>query len=1185
MTMFKYSKILIAILCLTLCNDILGQSRINFRDPEITKSFTVEEIKQSYFDYYKKHGCDNNDKINKRFFRWLQMSAPYIDENGYYSGKSSLAKVISNSKKPVQTLSTTSNWSEIPFTELSKGGSGNGRTSCMTVDPNNANIIYSVSANGGVWKSIDHGLNWTLINADLPVIGVSAIAIDPNNSNVIYIGTGDAWKLETPADGVYKSTDGGTSWNKITNLSLVSWKKESYTVININPNNSNKIIVGTGENGYLVSNDAGATWSNTYQDESITDMHFMPGSSLDVVSGNQYKGAYYSSDGGTTFLPATMANLPTSSIRRIELAVTPANPNIVYALIANGSGYHGIWKSVDKGKNYSLIKDGSPYLLSSSSSTNSGQSYIHCSLEVSELNEDVLFVGGINLWKSTNGGVDWSNLNPEYTFKGTSNSVHVDYCELNYENNNLYASNDGGLYYSSNDGSSWNYISTGINSHMVWAMNNSPTDKNLIAFGLQDNGPMVKRDASSTFIPGSSIGGDGMDCLIDSRNPNTIYAAPQGGTYSRSDDQGDTYTEVFSTTISGESAPFLSSIFQDPINPSRILIPHQNVWLTTNDGNSWTKTGDIIPGGYSGRIETMEISKKNPNVMIVRLLDWSKSGKERYPVYITQNAGVNWTRVNEYASLGSQHRVSSFAFDPTDESIVYALYQGDYDSNPTEVKVLFKSTDYGVTWQNITNGLAAGVVHRDLFITNDHDIFVASDAGIFLHDVSTNSWVSFMDNLPNLPIMELEYLENLKLLRAATYGRGIWETTYPDGATPCNVPTNITNNNLSNSIQLTWEHADAGAFAIKYKIEGTTTWSVVNVGNVKTHTINNLIENSNYDIQLGKICNQDTAFVYASTATSCENISDLSINITGENAAVSWSHSSLNTFTVKHRVKGSTTWITSVVNSKSATLSSLEDGKEYDVRIETPCLSPAIKDTVIFIPASSYCDVDNMLLDIQFTISNVVIGSDISNASNSLSRTYYDFTGMTVDSYQGGNLPIQVDVSNLFSNGDIALIKCWIDYNQNYAFESAELVMTETNSNSVNSTINIPLTAKLGNTRIRIMTVPAASTSLGACENLGFLKGQYVDYTLNVNTVTSVNSVSDNNNIRIYPNPVHEDLFIDLSKEMEINVEIVDVNGKLIKSEVINKSSHIDVKNLTKGVYMVNLKSGKSTSVVRFIKL
>ena len=318
---------------------------------------------------------------------------------------------------------------------------GVGRINNVTFDPNNDNILWVGSPSGGLWKSIDGGLSWTSNTDLLPNLGVSDIAIDPTNKNIMYIITGDRDSDDTYAYGLMKSTDGGSTWNT-TGLSFNVNSAYRGNRILIHPNNTNILLVSTRKSGYgetFRSTDGGENWDMVLQGPNLISMEFNtsnPNIIYGVTTGTSK--FYRSNDNGISWENMTYeAGLPNSGNSRAVVAVTPANSNVVYILYSSGNGgFGGLYKSTDGGYNFTLQSD-SPNILSweVNGSGTDGQGTYDLALAVSPINENIVFTGGINIWKSVNGGVNW-DISSHWYGNGGTEYVHADQHMLKYNPSN-----------------------------------------------------------------------------------------------------------------------------------------------------------------------------------------------------------------------------------------------------------------------------------------------------------------------------------------------------------------------------------------------------------------------------------------------------------------------------------------------------------------------------------------------------------------------------------------------------------------------------------------------------------------------------------------------------------------------------------------------------------------------------
>jgi len=302
--------------------------------------------------YWATHDKDVKGSGYKPYKRWEYFWKDFVDEDGYLPTNSELwniwlAKESRNATRDAQA--DNSNWVSLgptDFVNRPTSTANIGRVNVIIKDPNNANIYYAGAPAGGIWKSTDAGLSWTALGDNLPQIGVSGIAVDNNNSDIIYIATGDDDHSDTVSAGVFKSTDGGATWQQ-TGLNPNN-APNLMNDIYIHPTDSDILWVATSS-GVFKSTNAGNTWTNT-RSGNIRDIKIKPGnpSTVYAVSSTTF---YRSTNGGDSFNVVT-SGLPTSS-GRLVIDVTPANSNLVYVVSARTDNtYQGLYKSTNSGQSF-----------------------------------------------------------------------------------------------------------------------------------------------------------------------------------------------------------------------------------------------------------------------------------------------------------------------------------------------------------------------------------------------------------------------------------------------------------------------------------------------------------------------------------------------------------------------------------------------------------------------------------------------------------------------------------------------------------------------------------------------------------------------------------------------------------------------------------------------------------------
>ena len=430
-------------------------------------TINLYEIRASAEAYWKDRERFKKGSGFKPYMRWDHYWSHMMNTRGELPTSSQFWESWkTKSSLTARTPNPTAAWNPIGPEEVGVFSGrlpGTGRLNAVAVDPNNENIWYVGAPAGGIWKSTDAGQNWSNLFDDFPQIGVSGIAIDPNDSNTIYITTGDDDAADSYSIGVFKSTDGGQSWNE-TGGPLNPSGTNANILLNevvIDPTNSNIVWVA-GSTGLYKSTNAGASW-NRVQTGYISDFKLKPGSPNTVyavanghIGGGGNRTTFYKTENGVDFDVMQSAVLPTSA-GRVVLGVTPANPEVLYILAAETAQrsfrYQGFYKSENSGQTFSESPNNTNIMESS-------QAWFDLALEVSPTDANVVYMGCLNIWKSLNGGNNWFRLNQ--WFVNNEAYTHADIHTLKFFNDKLYAATDGGIYVSENDGTTFSDQTAGM---------------------------------------------------------------------------------------------------------------------------------------------------------------------------------------------------------------------------------------------------------------------------------------------------------------------------------------------------------------------------------------------------------------------------------------------------------------------------------------------------------------------------------------------------------------------------------------------------------------------------------------------------------------------------------------------------------------------------------------------------
>ena len=717
------------------------------------KKRLLEEMDEQEQENEGKEGKKEEKELAgwKQFKRWEWLKAPRV----YPSGSLLPPKDYFSTLQQLRSEQTRQgNWTFIGLNNTPANVypySGVGRVNCVRFDPANSSIIYAGAPSGGLWKSTDAGSTWTLWNTDaLGSLGVSDLAIDPQNSQVMYIASGDRDAASTYSLGVLKSTDGGLTWNT-TGLSWNVSQLGQTTRILIDPTNTQLLHVGTN-NGIYRSTDGGATFT-LVSSASAGDMEFKPGDPTTIYASTATQ-VYRSTNSGLTY--TLMYTI--SGAGGIAMAVTPANASYVYALAtdANTYGYKGLYRSTDGGSTFTLMSS-TPNILGSdcTGSDNSGQGWYNLAIAASPVNANNIFIGGIFIWSSTDGGATWTLKG---SYGGCASYVFPDVHDLIFlpgSGTHVYVGCDGGVFETQDNGGSWTGLNNGLEISQQYTIGQSASNASLILTSCQD----VGTDLLSGTTWSRLESGEATEVIIDRTNNSTMYGGGYNGLYKmRSDDGGATWTDIM-TGITG-SGSWVTPWIQDVSAASTLWSGYQEIFKSTNKGANWTQVSSL--GGTESFV-AMDQAQSNSQVLYAA---------RATSIIKTTNGGTSWTTVTGNLPV-SNAQIKYIEIDPSDANHVWVTFSGYSAADKVWV-----SYNGGSSWSNYSTGLpnlpANCIVHQNG--SSFGTLYVGMDVGVYYRDSLMGSWVAFSSGLPNVVVSEMEIQYAAGKLRAATYGRGMWET-------------------------------------------------------------------------------------------------------------------------------------------------------------------------------------------------------------------------------------------------------------------------------------------------------------------------------------------------------------------------------------------------------------------------
>ncbi len=585
-------KIYIFIVSMLFVFGVKGQHWTGLLQTENPTFFETQDAFNQYWEPYNvvngkyiENGAEKKAHGWKQFKRWEWFWEPRVDEDGLFPASDVNLTEWQNylDANPEVLNNTSSNWTYwgASFTSPSEPSIGVGRLNCIAFHPTNANIFWVGSPAGGLWKTIDGGSSWSTTTDNLPVMGVSDIAIDHTNTNIIYIATGDgdngSITGDTKSMGVYKSIDGGNTFNQ-TDLNWSVTEEKTIRRLLIDPVNPQVLIAATSDGIWRTGN-GGATFTEV-ESGPFKDIEFKPFNSSYVYGTTYYDGSnpntkiFRSINNGVTW--SQVASFPSGEVIRSNIAVSQAQPDLLDIVTVNTSrGFHGLYYSTNSGASGTFYNNsaGASYTYNSNgdctaatgnllgarydATSCAGQGNYDLAFATNPNDPNEMWLGGVNTWKSTDGGTNWSLMtmgnscpNP-LSWCYNPNNVLVQHADKHFFafhpiTNDIYECNDGGLFVSSDGGVSWTNKSDGLGIGQIYRIGGLSSISNHVITGLQDNGT---KELFNNLWYESPPGGDGMECIIDPTNGNIQYAAVQYGTIYKTTDGWTTKNIIVNRVI------------------------------------------------------------------------------------------------------------------------------------------------------------------------------------------------------------------------------------------------------------------------------------------------------------------------------------------------------------------------------------------------------------------------------------------------------------------------------------------------------------------------------------------------------------------------------------------------------------------------------------------------------------
>jgi gliding motility-associated-like protein len=665
---------------------------------------------------------------------------------------------------------TQGDWKPIGPTTLPVNNTGQmngmGRVNAIALHPTDTNTYFVGSAAGGIWKTTNNGLTWSVNTDSLPTLGVSAIAITKGNPSIMYFGSGDRDNSDAAGYGVFKSTNGGSTWA----ISNTGMGNRTVGKLAIDPNNAS-VLIAACNGGLYRSTNAGSSWTQVVSGGFFKDVIFKPNNSK-VIYATTGGFFYRSLDNGATWSNIT-SGLPTTSVSRAVIDVNPLDNSLVYFWIANGSVNKGVYLSRDSGTTF-RTQSTTPNLhdYSTNGSGTGGQAWYDMDMVTDPTNAGIIYVGGVNIFKSGDTGKTW-------TIAGYwVNQIHADQHELVScpISKRIFAGNDGGLYFSRTKGTPWVQVKSGLGIAQIYKMDASRTQKDILINGWQDNGTGNYNNGWYT-----TYGGDGMDCEIDQTDNRYSYGELYYGSVFRLLNVSAQATIATSGYIApgsdtiNESGDWVTPITLREGSGTTMYIGYKNLWRSNNIRNStvtWKKISNNLGGSNSFNFTEIENSIGNTDILYA-----SRSNGTFYRSDNVNATTPTWTAITQPVA----GVIQAIETDPKNPGVVY-IGIGPY---------VYRSRNKGSTWTQVatTHTYNVGSILLDTS-SKQKGLYVGTiGGGVWYTDTTLSAWRYFSKGLPNtVRVTDLEmYYEptakcNCNVLYGSTYNRGTWfSTIYNDG--------------------------------------------------------------------------------------------------------------------------------------------------------------------------------------------------------------------------------------------------------------------------------------------------------------------------------------------------------------------------------------------------------------------
>ncbi len=668
-----------------------------------------------------------------------------------------------------------------------------GRIRTLAYHPTDPTIVYAGSASGGVFKSTNGGDRWTAMSDHLPTLAIGHIAIDKNNPDHIYAGTGEGsynWD-KVYGDGLYKSTDGGLTWNNIM-LDVVGESDFAINHVELHPTNPDYIYVaasfGGQTGGVLRTTDGGESWS-TVLNGPARSVRLDPLNANRVYcafgyyNGRSSNGLYVSEEKGDRWTFNKLNNnLPDpDSIGNVVMDITTRVPGLMIVAMQRARKYCpnesedflGVFRSTDYGENWEKLPSSTQ---GNMKRVMRGQGDYNFYIRFHPTDQRLVFLGGIHSWRSTNTGESFS----QFTKQTGTNGAWVDMHDVAFSPTNpdhMLMASDGGVFRCTDVRASsavFEEVNQDLGTMQFYAMDFDRSDPDRIAGGTQD-----RRNNLGSARTGEwsrlSWGGDGAYVAFDYEDPDIFYVTSQYGNLGKTTNGGESFksaTKGLVRTVSGENVfSFVTPFIMHPTDPKTLFIGGNKIYRTEDGMGIWEPISEDLTGSLSSLAQFQDLSfcKADPNILYG--VTGYSTRAWRTTNAMDDSADVVWERIDDGIPNLFMGEVE---VHPTNGDIAYVGTNAFSDRSG-----VYKTTDGGKNWEFMKGETEATsipfipVSAIAIWEENPDVVYAGTDLGVYVSTDAGMNWYPFGEGLPNVVIDDLKITGD-DILYAATHGRGMW---------------------------------------------------------------------------------------------------------------------------------------------------------------------------------------------------------------------------------------------------------------------------------------------------------------------------------------------------------------------------------------------------------------------------